>query len=257
MAADPTRIRVVRVRLVRLMHVGRSRHGVVDGDRVVLADGNPFGGLRTTTVSVALERARLLAPVEPSTVYGMAANSREDVSVTPLAFLKPAATVIGPDETIKVPDVGRVEFEAECAAVIGRSARHVSASTALEYVLGYTCANDVTARDVQASEPTSLRAKGYETFTPLGPWVETELDPHDLGLRGFVNGELVQDARTSQLARQVEEIIAWLSSIVTLQPGDVVLTGAPGRTGAIVEGDVVEIKVEGIGRLRNPVREGA
>jgi len=150
-----------------------------------------------------------------------------------------------------------VEFEAECAAVIGRSARHVSASTALEYVLGYTCANDVTARDVQASDPSSFRAKGYETFTPLGPWVETDLDPHDLGLRGFVNGELVQDARTSQLARQVEEIIAWLSSIVTLQPGDVVLTGAPGRTGAIKDGDVVEIEVEGIGRLRNPVREGA
>lgn len=257
MAVEPTRIGVVCVRLVRLMHLGRPRHGVVDGDRVVLADGGPVGGLRATTVSVALESAHLLAPVEPGTVYGMAANSPEDVSVTPLAFLKPAATVIGPDETITVPDVGRVEFEAECAAVIGRSARRVSASTALEYVLGYTCANDMTARDVQASERSSFRAKGYDTFTPLGPWVETELDPHDLGLRGFVKGRLVQDARTSQLARQVEEIIAWLSSIVTLRPGDVVLTGAPGRTGAIVEGDVVEIEVEGIGRLRNPVREGA
>jgi len=245
------------MRLVRLQHEGRARHGFIDGDRVVLADGEPFGGLRATSTSISVDQAHLLAPVEPSTVYGMAANSREDVSVTPLAFLKPAATVIGPDETIKVPDVGRVEFEAECAAVIGRSARHVSASTALEYVLGYTCANDVTARDVQASERSSFRAKGYETFTPLGPWMETELDPHDLGLRGFVNDELVQDARTSQLARQVEEIIAWLSSIVTLRPGDVVLTGAPGRTGAIVEGDVVEIEVEGIGRLRNPVREGA
>jgi len=247
----------MHVRLVRLVHEGSPRHGVIEGDRVVLTDGDPFGGLRTTTVSLALDQARLLAPVEPTTVYGMAANSGEEVPATPLAFLKPAATVIGPEEAIRVPDVGLVEFEAECAAVIGRSARHVSAADALEYVLGYTCANDVTARDVQAAERSSFRAKGYETFTPLGPWMETDLDPHDLGLQGFVGQKLVQDARTSELARQVDEIIAWLSSIVTLRPGDVVLTGAPGRTGPIVDGDVVEIEVEGIGRLRNPVRGDA
>ncbi len=242
------------MRLVRIRHEGHPRYGVIDGDRVVLVDGEPFGGLRTTTVSIPLQQAHLLAPVAPTTVYGMAANSGVDVSASPLAFLKPAATVIGPDVTIRVPDVGLVEFEAECAAVIGRLARRVPTSAALGYVLGYTCANDVTARDVQAAEPTSMRAKGYDTFTPLGPWLETDLDPHDLALRGSVNGELVQDARTSQLARPVEEVIAWLSSLVTLQPGDVVLTGAPGRTGALKDGDVVDIEVEGIGRLRNPVR---
>ncbi len=223
---------------------------------MVLAEGDPFGGLQPSSVSISLGRAHLLAPVAPSTVYGMAANSGADVSPSPLAFLKPAATVIGPDAAIVLPDVGLVEFEAECAAVIGRPARRVTTGAALEYVLGYTCANDVTARGVQAAEPTSMRAKGYDTFTPLGPWLETDLDPRDLALRGSVNGELIQDARTSELGRPVEDIIAWLSSLVTLQPGDVVLTGAPGLTGALKDGDVVDIEVEGIGRLHNPVRGG-
>lgn len=243
------------MRLVRVLHDGRPRHGVVDRDRVMLMDGDHFGG-RRTPVSLPLDEAHLLAPVEPITIYGMGANSGSDIPETPIAFLKPAPTVIGPGEAIVVPDVGPVEFEGELAAVIGRSARNIRSSAALDHVLGYTCGNDVTAREVQKSQPTSLRAKGYATFTPLGPWIETEADPHDLALRGTVNGRLVQDARTSELARQVEEIVSWLSSIIRLQPGDVILTGAPGRTGPIVPGDVVDIEIEGIGRLRNRV-EGA
>lgn len=244
------------MRLVRVVHEERPRDGLVDGDRIVLMDGGPFEGARRTSVSLPLKDAHLLAPVAPRTVYGMGANSGADIPAIPVAFLKPAATVIGPDEVIAVPDVGPVEFEAELAAVIGRPARNVRPNAALDCLLGYTCGNDVTARDVQKMQPTSLRAKGYATFTPLGPWIETDVDPHDLALRGSVNGTLIQDARTSELARSAEEIISWLSSIVTLQPGDVVLTGAPGRTGPIVPGDVVDIEVEGIGRLRNRV-EGA
>lgn len=244
------------MRLVRVLHDGRPRDGVVDGDRIVLTEGAPSPEVRRTPVSLLLNDAHLLAPVVPTTVYGMGANSGDDVPATPIAFLKPAATVVGPGDAIVIPDVGPVEFEAELAAVIGRSARNLRTTEALDHVLGYTCGNDVTAREVQRTQPTSLRAKGYATFTPLGPWVETELDPYDLALRGTVNGTLVQDARTSDLARHVAEIIAWLSSIVALQPGDVILTGAPGRTGPIVPGDVVDIEVEGIGRLRNRV-EGA
>lgn len=245
------------MRLLRVELAGRPAYGILREEVVEVLEGPPYDGLRRSGEVVPLAEVRLLAPTVPVNVFGMGANSGQDIPATPVAFLKPASSVVGPGAPVEVPPgIGRVDFEGELAVVVGRRARNLRERDVLDHVLGYTCGNDVTARGLQRAEPTSYRAKGFDTFTPLGPWVETELDPHDLWLRGWVSGMLVQDTRTSALARQVEEIVAFLSSALTLQPGDVVLTGAPGTTGPIGPGDTVDVEVEGVGRLSNPVVAG-
>lgn len=213
---------------------------------------------------VDLQHVQLLSPVIPSKVVGVARNYPAHAAELdnpmpdePMMFFKPATAVIGPDDPIHVPDgSGRVDHEAELAVVIGRLCRRVEASEAPKYVLGYTCANDVTARDWQKSDGQWARAKGSDSFGPIGPWIETDVDPGDLSVVGRVNGELRQQGRTSDMAFDPATVIAHISRTITLLPGDVVLTGTPPGVGPMKNGDVVEIEVEGIGTLRNPVVGG-
>jgi 2-keto-4-pentenoate hydratase/2-oxohepta-3-ene-1,7-dioic acid hydratase in catechol pathway len=227
------------------------RHGIVDGDRVLLVHG--LTDLRRTGQSVDFSPHTLLAPVRPGTIYGMAHNTGAgDRELAPQAFLKPRHGAIGPGEPIPLPHgIGRVVAEAELALVIGSAARHRTVGDALEVVLGFTAANDVTARDLQAQDSLWLAGKGFDGFTPLGPLIDTEL-PATAAIGLAVDGAPVAAASTSALARGFAEIIVYLSSIATLQPGDVILTGAPGPDAELTAGGRVEVTVGGLS-LVNPI----
>jgi 2-keto-4-pentenoate hydratase/2-oxohepta-3-ene-1,7-dioic acid hydratase in catechol pathway len=239
--------------------------GVVEGQdapTVAAIEGHPFAGITFSGQRWALPDVRLLSPVLPSKVVAVGRNYAEharelgnEVPSTPLLFLKPSTSVIGTGDVIRLPaDSQQVEHEAELAVVIGIPAKDVAREKALDHVLGYTVANDVTARDQQRADGQFTRAKGYDSFCPLGPWIETVLDPFDLHITAGVNGELRQDGRTSQMVHDVPSLIAFASSIMTLLPGDVILTGTPAGVGPIRDGDTVSIEIEGIGTLTNEVR---
>jgi 2-keto-4-pentenoate hydratase/2-oxohepta-3-ene-1,7-dioic acid hydratase in catechol pathway len=204
----------------------------------------------------------MLSPILPSKVVAVGKNyadhAREmggEAPATPVIFLKPSTSVIGSGDTIRLPaDSQRVDHEAELAVVIGRPARDVAREDAMAHVLGYTAANDVTARDQQKADGQFTRAKGHDSFCPIGPWIETVLDPSDLGITAAVNGEVRQNGRTSDMIHDVPTLIAFMSAVMTLLPGDVLLTGTPAGVGPIVNGDTVTITVEGIGELTNPAR---
>ncbi|MGI8698826.1 MAG: fumarylacetoacetate hydrolase family protein [Mycobacteriales bacterium] len=235
--------------------------GVVEGDEVAPITGHPFAPFTFTGYRYALAEVRLLAPILPSKVVAIGRNYAEhaaemggQVTSEPMIFLKPSTAVVGTGDAIAYPASSqRVDFEGELAVVMGRISRDVPAAQALEMVLGYTCANDVTARDQQQTDGQWSRAKGYDTFCPLGPWIETQLDPGDLGIVTTVNGEKRQDARTSQLVTPVPELIEYITRVMTLLPGDVILTGTPAGVGPVAVDDIIEITIEGIGALSNRV----
>lgn len=239
----------------------------LDALTVAAIDGHPFGPITFTGERWALPDVRLLSPVLPSKVVAIGKNYADHVAemVTgtdatppekPLVFLKPSTSVIGPRDVIRLPAESElVHFEGELAVVISQPAKDVPRERAFDVVLGYTCANDVTARDLQQADGQWTRGKGFDSFCPLGPWIETVLDPGDLRLRTSVNGALKQDGRTSQLIHDVPTLIAYTSRIMTLLPGDVIITGTPAGVGPIVDGDTVTVEIEGIGALTNPVRD--
>jgi 2-keto-4-pentenoate hydratase/2-oxohepta-3-ene-1,7-dioic acid hydratase in catechol pathway len=234
----------------------------LDGLTVAAIDGHPFGSISFTGDRWALPDLRLLSPILPSKVVAVGKNYAEharemggEAPATPVIFLKPSTSVIGPDDIIRLPPTSsRVDYEAELAVVIGRPARDVGRDDALAHVFGYTAANDVTARDQQQSDGQWARAKGHDSFCPLGPWIETVLDPADLRVTAAVNGEMRQDDRTSNMLHDVSALIEFMSAVMTLLPGDVILTGTPAGVGPIVAGDTVTVAIEGIGELTNPVR---
>ncbi|MBE0476973.1 MAG: fumarylacetoacetate hydrolase family protein [Coriobacteriia bacterium] len=248
------------MRLVRVFVDGDVRYGLADEETVTLISDEPFAAWEPDG-ELELADARLLAPVVATKVVCVGLNYRshaEELGVPlpeePVIFLKPATSVVGPGADIVLPEeVGRVDHEAELAAVIGRRTHRVSPDEAARCILGYTCANDVTARDIQRLDGQWTRAKGFDTFCPLGPWADTELDPSDVAVECFVNGERRQSARTSDMIRTPAEIVAFASHVMTLLPGDVVLTGTPGGIGPIRDGDSVEVRIEGLGSLINPV----
>jgi 2-keto-4-pentenoate hydratase/2-oxohepta-3-ene-1,7-dioic acid hydratase in catechol pathway len=258
------------VRIARFVHPGGAAFGIVEGGKdapldaltVAEIEGHPFGHIVFTGQRWALPDVRLLSPILPSKVVAVgrnyaahAAELGNELPKAPLLFLKPSTAVIGPADAIRLPvDSKQVEHEAELAVVIGASgARDVSAERALDAVLGYTCANDVTARDQQRADVQFTRAKGYDSFCPLGPWIETDLDPGDLAVRCEVDGELRQDGRTKDLIFDIATLVSYVSHIMTLLPGDVLLTGTPAGVGPITAGQQVSVAVEGIGTLTNPV----
>ena len=235
--------------------------------------GHPFGidpgGVRLTGNRYPLAEVRLLAPVLPSKVVAVDRNyppepdgpkqdgqklDREAPS-EPVLFLKPSTSVTGPGDAIKYPVklTDRVEFEGELAVIIGRLCRQVPRERADEVIFGYTCANDITARDLQARDGQWTRAKGFDTFCPLGPWMETGTNPADLDLTTTVNGAVRQQARTSQLLWNVPDLVAYVSQVMTLLPGDVLLTGTPAGVGPLTAGDQVSVTIESIGTLTNRV----
>jgi 2-keto-4-pentenoate hydratase/2-oxohepta-3-ene-1,7-dioic acid hydratase in catechol pathway len=235
-------------------------------DVIAVLSGHPFGpgpdAIRLTGTSHRLADVRLLAPVLPSKVIAVGKNYADHVAEMggelppePVLFLKPSTAVCGPGDPVRYPAglSERVDYEGELAVVIGRLCREVPASQAAGVIFGYTCANDVTARDLQARDGQWARAKGFDTFCPLGPWIETGADPADLELVTTVNGEVRQRARTSQLLHGVAALVAYASNVMTLLPGDVLLTGTPAGVGPLSEGDEVSVTIENIGTLTNPV----
>ncbi|TDL01155.1 FAA hydrolase family protein [Mycobacterium paragordonae] len=222
---------------------------------------HPFGTPTFTGRSWPLADVRLLAPILASKVVCIGKNYADHIAemggeapADPVIFLKPNTAIIGPNVPIRLPaNASPVHFEGELAVVIGRACKDVSASQAADNILGYTIGNDVSARDQQKSDGQWTRAKGHDTFCPIGPWIVTDLDPADLALRTEVNGQIKQDARTSLMIHDVGDIIEWISTVMTLLPGDLILTGTPAGVGPIEDGDTVSVTVEGIGTLTNPV----
>ncbi len=247
---------------------GAARPGTAAGGLSVVAElrGHPFspgkGGVQFTGATFPLDDVRLLAPVLPSKVVAVGGNyadhAREmgsEPSAEPVLFLKPSTAVVGHGDPIAYPVklTQRVDYEGELAVIIGRLCREVPAAQASEVIFGYTCANDVTARDLQARDGQWTRAKGFDTFCPLGPWIETDADPADLELTTVVNGEVRQQARTSQLLYDVPALVEYVSTVMTLLPGDVLLTGTPAGVGPLEDGDEVSVTIENVGSLRNTV----
>ncbi len=239
-------------------------------DQLMVAQlaGHPFGGraedIKLTGIRYPLASVRLLAPILPSKVICVGKNyadhAREmgtEPPEEPVIFLKPSTAVSGPGDSIVRPtDLSeRVDYEGELAVVIGRLCRQVPAGRVPEVIFGYTCANDVTARDLQARDGQWTRAKGFDTFCPLGPWMETDVDPADLELSTSLNGEVKQHSRTSLMLHGVAELIMAVSQVMTLLPGDVLLTGTPAGVGPMGKGDQVSVTIEGIGTLTNPVTD--
>ena len=249
------------MKIARVLWKGKKVYGFVDGERLTLAEGDPFSGLNLIGEELSLGEAKLLHPVSPSKIVALGLNYRdhaEEVGLKlpsePLIFLKPSTAVIGPGEAILCPPSSeRVDYEGELAVVISQRTKDVSPEEAPRYILGYTCFNDVTARDLQYKDKQWTRAKGFDTFAPLGPWIETELDPRDLLLETYLNGELRQSTRTSRLIFDPYQLVSFISQVMTLLPGDVIATGTPSGIGPMEVGDQVEVRIEGIGSLVNPV----
>ncbi|WP_125610782.1 fumarylacetoacetate hydrolase family protein [Specibacter cremeus] len=255
------------MRIARFVVDDDPKYGVVEGDPgsevVTVIKGDPFfNGIEPTTIRYPLEDVRLVAPIIPrSKVVGVGRNFVEhahelgnEVPTHPLLFLKPNTSVIGPGERIVLPEFSEeVSYEAELCVVIGRICKDVPEERVDEVIFGYTCGNDLTARDAQKTDLQWARAKGFDTSAPLGPWIETELDPEDLDIKAWLNGELRQDGNTSQMIRGVRELVSIVSRAFTLLPGDVIMTGTPAGVGLVTAGDRCDIEIEGIGRLSNPV----
>ncbi|MBM3191013.1 MAG: DUF2437 domain-containing protein [Chloroflexi bacterium] len=249
---------------------GLVRHGLVQRDRLQMISGDIFGAWQATGEAMPLSEVKLLAPVDPPNVIAIGLNYRghaeesgERLPERPILFIKATTAVCGPGDTIVLPKAApnEVDYECELAIVIGRRARNVSEAEALDYVLGYTCSNDVSARDCQIRlDRQWARAKSFDTFAPLGPWIETELDPENARVRTRLNGQTMQDSNTNDLIFSCRELISYISHSMTLLPGTVIMTGTPSGVGFarkppvfLRPGDVVEIEVDGIGVLRNPV----
>jgi 2-keto-4-pentenoate hydratase/2-oxohepta-3-ene-1,7-dioic acid hydratase in catechol pathway len=254
--------RLVRYRLGDAVH-----HGRLDGDTLIRLDGPPWLGGRETGDRDARGAATLQAPVTPSKIVCVGLNYRAHIAESatvlpdaaaeprePLLFFKPPSAVIGPDDAIvHPPGVERLDPEAELAVVIGRRATRVLERDAMDHVFGLTAFNDVSARNYQRSDGQWARAKGFDTFAPTGPWIVAGLDPAAIEVTCRVNGETRQHGRTADLLFAVPRLIAFVSGIMTLEPGDVIATGTPAGVAPIVPGDVVEVEVSGVGVLRNPV----
>ncbi|KZE94559.1 Ureidoglycolate lyase [Agromyces sp. NDB4Y10] len=254
------------MKVARFSHGESISFGIVDEEEhelVVLKADPMFAGYDPTGERVPLAEAKLLAPVIPrSKVVAVGKNYHDhaaemggEAPAEPLLFLKPNTAVIGPGDSIVLPpESSQVEFEGELAVVIGRIARRVSEADAASVVFGYTIANDVTARDLQRSDGQWTRAKGFDTFCPLGPVIDTDLDLERGTIETSVNGERRQEARLADMVHSIPAIIAYASNVFTLLPGDVILTGTPAGVGPITTGDTVEVSISGLGSLANPVR---
>lgn len=236
------------------------------GTVIALLDGHPFGELIPDGRLVRYEDVRLVAPVLPSKVVAVGKNYLDHIREVglgeappePLIFLKPSTSVIGPGEPIELPwQSDHVEHEAELAIVIGRVCREVPRERVADVILGYTCANDVTARDLQTRDGQWARAKGFDTFCPLGPWIETDFTWEDTSIRCEVDDELRQDGNTADMLFDVATVVEAVSAVMTLLPGDVILTGSPSGTKPIKAGDTVTVRIDGIGALTNPVVDRA
>jgi 2-keto-4-pentenoate hydratase/2-oxohepta-3-ene-1,7-dioic acid hydratase in catechol pathway len=249
-------------RIYRVRDGSGSRYIIErDGDLFSL-DGDPFGAY-TAGAAIVRNGLTFLPPVTPTKIVAIGLNYKDHAAevnkplpAEPLMFIKPSSAVIGPEEPIRLPrGVGEIHYESELAVVIGRTASNVPAPEASRYVLGLTCLNDVTARELQRKDIQYTRAKGFDTFAPIGPCIATGLDSSSLSIEGWVNGERRQSSNTNQLIFSVDRLVEFVSHVMTLNPGDVITTGTPSGVGALKAGDRVVVTIEGIGSLSNPVVE--
>jgi len=249
------------MKIVRFAAQRKTRYGVLTGDRIRALTAPPFRSMETTAESYALGDVRLLAPCVPTKIVALGVNYRShaeemksNLPKNPLIFIKPPTAVIGPEDKITYPPSSKqVDYEGELGVVIGKKAKNVAESRAADFILGYTCLNDVTARDLQRSDGQWTRGKGFDTFAPMGPCIETDLDPTDVPIEVYLNGKLVQQGNTRDLIFGVAKLVSFISEVMTLLPGDVIATGTPAGVGPMQPGDTVELKIAPIGTLRNYV----
>lgn len=252
------------MKIVRYQEGSSVKWGVIEESMVREMDGNPFGHFHLSSKAKKVEEVKLLAPCLPSKIVALGLNYRdhaEEVKLPlpekPLLFMKPSTSVIGPGDGIVHPKMSkRVDYEAELAVVIGKEARAVSEEKANDYILGYTCLNDVTARDLQPKEGQWTLSKSFDTFAPIGPWIVTDIDPHELEIATYLNGERRQHSNTKNLIFGPRQLVSFISQVMTLLPGDVIATGTPSGIGRMVVGDKVDVVIEGIGTLTNTVIAG-
>ena len=250
------------MKIVRYSDGGQARYGVLDGDTVYAGEGDVFGGLKQGSRVGALSDVNLLPPVQPSKIVAIGLNyaahvtendASREVPTEPVIFMKPQTALLPNGGTILLPDQNRIDCEAELCIVIGKEAYRVSEDNALDYVLGYTCGNDVSERVQQRKDGQWVRAKGYNTFAPMGPAIVTGIDPTNLDIQSRKNGEVKQHSNTSNMIFKPAFLISFISNVMTLNPGDVIMTGTSEGVWQLEPGDTVEVELEGIGTLTNKV----
>jgi len=252
------------MKLIRFRKEKELKYGAVEGDRVREIKGSVFSDYETSDKTFLISDIKIVAPCRPSKVIAVGLNYRShaeelkmDIPEEPLIFMKPPTAVVGHEENIIFPSMAkRVDYEGELGVVIGKACRNVAARDACEYIVGYTCFNDVTARDLQKKDIQFTRSKSFDSFAPMGPFIETELDPDNTRIESFLNGEKKQSGSTRDLIFSVDYLVCFISRIMTLLPGDVIATGTPAGIGPMQVGDIVEVKIDGIGTLKNSVVRG-
>ena len=249
------------MKIVRFKVGGKTRYGVLEGTHVVEYSGTPFATFKRARKKFLVKQVVLLAPVMPSKIVAVGLNYRDHaqevnlpIPEEPILFLKPPSALIGPDDPIVYPSLSdRVDYEAELGIVMKKRCRNVTPERAREYVLGYTCVNDVTARDLQRKDGQWTRAKSFDTFCPVGPCISTDIDPNAVDIEAYLNGERKQASNTKRFIFPAEDVIARISQVMTLLPGDLIATGTPSGIGPMQPGDKIEVRIEGIGSLKNSV----
>ncbi len=252
------------MKIVRYQKDGAAAYGILEGSTVYAASGDVFEGLSKGEEVGNVDQVTLLPPIQPGKVVAIGLNyllhvkendPTREVPTEPVVFMKPTSSIIGPGQAVELayPE-NNIDYEAELVVVIGKTAKRVKKENALDYVLGYTCGNDVSDRVQQYAGQQWIRGKGYHTYLPLGPCIETELDPGNVKVESRLNGEVRQSDNTSGLIFDVPFLIEYLTDVMTLEPGDIIMTGTPHGVGAMKDGDTIEVEVEGIGVLKNPVK---
>lgn len=251
------------MRIIRYRYQNAINYGVYLGEDVAPIIGDIFGQYTVSDIRLPFASVQLLAPLIPRQLIAIGLNYHDHVGeldfakklpTEPISFVVASSAVIGPNEAIRLNDqTSRIDAEAELVAIIGKRCANVREAQALDYVFGYTCGNDVSNRDIQSQDGQWFRGKSYPTYKPLGPWIETELDPQHLAITGSVNGQVVQKSNTSHLLFSVAKLIAFLSSFTVLEAGDCIMTGTPQGVTRLHNGDLVDVTIEGIGTLTNPV----
>ena len=249
------------MKIIRAEYFDRTFYAVLDGEYVLPLKKEPFTFIEYTGECLRRDRIRLLAPCEPTKIVAVGKNYREHAAemnegfpTEPLLFIKPSTCIVGDGDDVVYPAQSkRVDYEAELGVVIGKKAHEVELGHAAEYIFGYICLNDVTARDIQKGDGQWTRGKGFDTFCPIGPWIETELDAGNTRIRSILNGEVRQDSTTAMMTHSIDKLICYMSACMTLLPGDIIATGTPEGIGPMQRGDVIEVEIEGIGTLKNRI----
>ena len=250
------------MRIVRAAYQNERFYAILEAERVIRLTGTPYAGIVHDGREYALEDVRLIAPAEPTKIVCVGKNykahadeMKEGQPEEPLLFLKPSTCIVGNEETVVYPNLSkRVDYEAELGVVIGRAAHAVQPGHAHEYIFGYTCLNDVTARDIQKGDGQWTRGKGFDTFCPTGPYIETEFSPETAEITTLLNGKIVQHSPVSAMMHGIDKLICYITQCMTLLPGDIIATGTPSGIGSMQRGDTVEVCITGLGTLRNIVR---